>query len=134
MVDYTVTPANVQPTGSLEITRAIAGAAITAGQPLRQSGGLVYPAQADALINATVIGISLNGAAVGQPVSYTKSGTIDMGTTFAVGDVVVLSAAAAGGIAPVADLVSTNAVSLLGVATTVELLKMEFNNSGVAIA
>lgn len=131
MVDYVVTPANVQPTGSLNIGTNPAGAAVTAGQPLRLSGGQVFPAQADDVATSVVAGIALNDAATGQPVNHTRTGTINMGATFAVGDVVVLSAAAAGGIAPVADLATTNAVSILGVATTAALLKMEFNNSGV---
>ncbi len=132
MVDYVVTSSAVQPTGSLNITRAIAGSAISAGQPLKISGGTVTLCQANSLANlGEVVGIALNSASIGQPVTYVGGGTIEMGAIFSVGDVVVVSAAAAGGIAPVADLVATNGVAILGVATSTSLLKLDFINSGV---
>lgn len=135
MVDYAITPSSVLPTGSTGIQVANASAAVTAGQAIRVSGGTVAPAQADSLANTVgAAGIALASAAIGQPVSYVTGGTVDMGAVFAVGDVVVLSAAAAGGIAPVADLASTNAVVVMGIATTSNLLKLDLNNSGVVKA
>ena len=50
-----------------------------------------------------------------------------------IGTVYVLSAAAAGGIAPWADLVSTDIVSVLGVATATTELEIKLLNSGAAI-
>ena len=135
MVDYSVTPTAVQPVGSLGIAQGIAGGTIAAGMPVRAAGGTLNAAQADSLSNAgTVVGIALNGGAIGQPISYVTNGTVQYNAVFTVGDVVVLSAAAAGGIAPVADLASTNAVVILGVATSTQLLKLDFINSGVVAA
>jgi len=133
MVDYVITAANVKPTGSLGIQSAIAAATITAGQVVRAIGGTVTPAQADSIPNsASVVGVALNGGATGQPVNFVTGGTVEVGTAFAIGDVVVLSAGAAGAMAPVADLSTGNVAVILGVATTTDILKIGLNNSGVA--
>ena len=60
-------------------------------------------------------------------------GTI-LGGTVAVGQAYVVSAANAGGIAPYADLASTNQVTLLGVGQTTSRIKLAGNASGIAKA
>lgn len=132
MVDYTVTPANVKKTNTTVVESGIAGATIVAGQPLKVVSTKLEPAQGDALVNSDVVGIALNGAAVDQPVQYARSGGIEFGTTFAVGDAVVLSAAAAGGIAPYADLSAGNSVVSLGLARTTSILELSILNPKVS--
>lgn len=98
----------------------IAGATITAGQPvyLNAATNRFLLAQSDGTAaEADAKGIALNGAADGQPLKVQTSGRINPGGTVAVGQVYAVSANA-GGIAPYADLVSTNRVVLLGVGTT----------------
>jgi hypothetical protein len=90
-------------------------------------------AQADAEDSAVAVGIALNDAADGQPISYLVSGGIDPGATVAVGTVYVVSANAAGGIAPVSDLASTEYVTILGVGVTTSRINVDIKQSGVAI-
>lgn len=136
MADLTVTAANVVSGAGAATRSGVAGATITAGQPLYQDGADAFslkPAQADATDSDIVVGIALHGAADGQPITYQTGGVINLGATLTVGEVYVLSAAAAGGIAPVGDLTSGNFVSVIGVATTAALLQMGIINSGVAV-
>lgn len=126
MVDYAVTASSVAPGTNAVIRRGTAGAAaITAGQSVRLSAGTLVLAQADSSANVSgFLGVSLNDGAPGQPVNYIESGEYNSGATATAGDVAVISAAAAGGIAPVADLVSTNAVVVVGVFTTTTNIRL----------
>lgn len=136
MADLTITAANVV-SGANAVTRqGVAGATITAGQPLYQDSADSYalkPARANAAATDLVVGIALHGAADGQPITYQSEGAINVGATLVVGTIYVLSAAAAGGIAPSGDLASGNYVTVLGVATAAGSLQMGINNSGVAV-
>jgi hypothetical protein len=68
------------------------------------------------------------------PVVIAQGGTeINLGATLAVGETYVVSAAL-GAIAPVADLVSTNFVTVLGVANTTTTLIFNPQPSGIAKA
>lgn len=127
MADITVTPANVTKTDG-STTDGVAGEAINAGQVVYLDTAVtpnVYKlAQADGTaIQAGAAGIALNTAALNQPVRVQTSGTINPGGTVAIGQVYAVSAAF-GGIAPYADLVSTNRVCLLGVGMTASTLKL----------
>jgi hypothetical protein len=64
-------------------------------------------------------GIALHGASLSQPLRLQNGGTITMGATVAIGQAYFLSAAAAGGVCPYADLASTNWVVFIGIGTTV---------------
>lgn len=108
MADVSVTAANVQPGTSGLNNGKVAGVAITAGQwvYLDSATGTLKLADSNAsLATATVIGVALNNAAIGQPVQYQSSGDYTVGGTVAAGAVYVLSANA-GNMAPVADLAS----------------------------
>jgi predicted transcriptional regulator len=119
MADLVVTAASVLP-GTAPTFNGIAGEAITAGQAVykKAADGKLWKAQCDGNAEeATPVGIALNGAAVGQPVTYAGTGgTINIGATTAKTTTYMLSAAA-GGICPQADLVSTNKVVELGYAS-----------------
>lgn len=84
-----------------------------------------------ALAGGDGVGIALNSAASGQPIRVQTDGSINLGATLVVGQVYAVSAANAGGVAPYSDLASTNYVTLLGVATTAALLKMQPLQSGI---
>ncbi len=107
MADVSITVANVAASINPAYASGTAGATITAGQPLSFNGSTtLIPADANAsLANATCVGIALHGSLSGQPIKYQTAGDITIGGTLTVGGVYVVSANA-GGIAPVADLMS----------------------------
>src|SRR5690349_9047368 len=118
MADLTVTAANVVNV-SASTAEGIAGEAITAGQAVyvKASDGKLYKAQCDGTAaEADAKGIALNGAAAGQPVEYAATGKINIGAVTSKATTYMLSAAA-GGVAPQADLVSGNNIVRLGYAT-----------------
>jgi hypothetical protein len=134
MSDLVITAANVAPSDSAAIEYGTSGEALTAGKAIyrKAADGLMYKARANAATTDDASGIAMNDApGVGQPVAYARAGTINPGATLAVGTIYVLSAAAAGGIAPVDDLVSTNYVTMLGIATAAGALQLALFTSGV---
>ena len=135
MVDYSVTAAAVRIGANATIQRGTAGGTITAGQAVRVGANTLVAAQADSAANsANFAGIALNGASSGQPVNYvdvTRGGEYVAGATGVVGDVVVVSAANAGGIAPIADLASTNAVVIVGVFVTTDTIRLIYSGDEV---
>lgn len=137
MANLSQTAANVVPGAGAKIDRTrYSGATLTAGMP-------VYIDPADGLAKiadnnvsaaiANVYGIALNGASSGQPVDIATEGDVNLGATLAVGETYALSATA-GAICPEADVVSTNFMTLLGVARTAALLQLKINVTGVAHA
>jgi hypothetical protein len=134
VADVSVTAASVVKTASTAIRAGIAGATITAGQPIyldSTASNKAKPADADALATAAVVGIALNSASDGQPIDYATAGNVTYNSAFTVGQVYVASTNA-GGIAPYADLGSGDYVTILGVATTATNLKLSINQSGIA--
>lgn len=119
MADITVTPANVLVTSGNKGT-GTAGETILAGQCLylKASDSRLWKAQADGTVEeATSVGISLHGATAGQPVAYAaQDAVINIGGTTAKLTTYCVSAAA-GGVAPMADLTSGQRISELGYST-----------------
>jgi hypothetical protein len=136
MADLTITAANVKKTDSTLITEGIAGATITAGQPVYKdstASNKLKPADADVLASAAAVGIALHGASADQPLKYATSGNLALGAVMTAGAVYVVSTTA-GGIAPVADLGSGDFVTLLGIATSTSNLKLSISVSATAKA
>jgi hypothetical protein len=135
MADLTITPANVKPEATTITKHGTAGATLTAGQSvyIDPTDGTIKPARANAPGTATIAGVALNGASSGQPIAFVVGGEYTPGATVVVGTVYVLSAGVAGGIAPYDDLTTGNRVSILGVATAANKIKINIINSGVAI-
>jgi len=108
--------------GSVVVTttgQGIAGASITPGQVLYEdptATNALSPAKAnDPFQSSHIVGIALNTAAVGQPVTYAISGDITLSNASGVtsGTVYVVSGANAGGIAPIID--APTYIAVLGV-------------------
>ena len=136
MADLTITAANVKKTDSTLITEGIAGATITAGQPVYKdstASNKLKPADADVLASAAAVGIALHGASADQPLKYATGGNLTLGAVMTAGAVYVVSTTA-GGIAPVADLGSGDYVTLLGIATSTSNLKLSISVSATAKA
>lgn len=135
MADLSVVAADVLPVLNTTIMRGTAGATITAGQALylNTSTGRYVQAQADDAATDHVVGIAAHGASNGQPIQIITGGTVDLGVTLTVGEIYVLSASAAGGIAPESDLTSTNYVSVIGVAQTADNMILSITNSAAQV-
>lgn len=132
MADLSITAANVQKSSTSQVQSGKAGETITAGQSvyLKASDTSIYKADNNVdAATAAAVGVSLNGAAAGQPINYTTSGPYTAGGTLVVGETYIVSSTA-GGIAPIADI-STNYVTILGVAISASLLQLNINVSGI---
>ncbi len=123
MADLTVTAASVLYTSGSKEHAYMAGETITAGMPvyLKASDSRLWKAQADGTAaEAAAVGISLHAALAGQPLAYAGNGSIiNIGATTSKAPIYVVSAAA-GAVAPIADLVSTNYITHLGYATATD--------------
>ena len=130
-LDIVVTAANVkQVSGTPQVYTA--GGTITAGQSLYlNSSNQAVTAKADTSADAACIGISLNGASTGQPVSVLTSGVINIGGTVVVGTPYVVSNANAGGIAPWSDLTTGAYVTFIGYGSTANNITMSLQVTGL---
>lgn len=135
MTDLVITPANVLEGTQARKQTKTAGAQITQGDSVFiDSSDQMQAAQKDVdAASAAAVGIALNSAEAGQPVTFQSGGDIDVGATLVVGETYVVGAAA-GGIAPIADVISTEFSTILGIATAAGVLKMGVLQSGVAHA
>lgn len=115
MADLVVTATDVLYTSGPTETKN-AAAAITAGQAVyAASSSTVALAQCDGTAaEVDAVGIALNAAGTGQPVTYAKHGaTINIGATTSKATTYMVSATA-GGVAPQADLDSGKRICRLG--------------------
>lgn len=113
-----------------------AGATITQGQAIYYDSTTGTYKLADTETSATTAnakGISLNACSSGQPVDFVSFGAITLSAAgpLTVGEVYVLSTA--GQVAPASDLASDDWVTVLGIATTANILKVSINASGVQV-
>jgi hypothetical protein len=122
MADLVITAANVIKGSGAVLETGTAGASVTAGQVvyLDSATSTLKLAQCDGTTaEAAVVGVALHAAGTNQPLTYQKSGTMNIGATTAKTTTYMLSAAP-GGIAPQADLVSTNKIVKIGYATATD--------------
>lgn len=119
-------------TGARTITRTL-GATETAGQLvyIDPADSKAKLAQANAISTAKVAGVLQNGGSLDQPAQIQFEGNYDPGVAVVAGTTYVLSAAVAGAIAPIADLVSSNVSSILGTADATDNIVLGILNSGV---
>jgi len=142
MADITITAANVLKGTTNTVENGTAGETITAGQVVykKSTDSLFYLADCFATSVAAndeikeAYGIALNSAAANQTLQVQKTGDITIGGTVTAGTVYYLASSdvgAAGGIAPLADLVSTDWYVLIGVATSASVLHLLIYDVGV---
>ena len=135
MADLVVTAANVVAGTGATTKTGTAGATITAGQLvyLDSADSKYKLIDADAAATADIAGVALNGASNTQPISILTAGALNPGATVAVGTV-YCGAVTPGGIAPVADLIAGDYISVLGIGTTASNILVAINNSQIAKA
>jgi hypothetical protein len=137
MADLSLTAANVVPGSGAVIVHGTAGATITAGQVVYLDSAdnrykLADCDNATAAIRAAV-GIAVNGAASGQPIAIQIGGELALGTVLTAGVAYYLSPTA-GGIAPIADILSGDHTVLVGLAKSTSILTVSVKASGAALA
>jgi len=137
MADITITAANVKKSATSLVETGIAGATVTAGQTLylAAASGKLLLADAD---NATaevrvVKGIALHAALLDQPLQYTTGGKMAIGATVAAGTPYFASPIA-GGIAPLADLLTGAFGTFLGWGVSTTEILVDISAAGVAKA
>lgn len=117
MTALSVTPANVLKGAGAQTFDGTAGATVTAGQAVYQDpedGNKFKLATSTNATAARCKGIALHGATDEQPLKVIVGGTYAPGATAASGTVYVVGATA-GAIAPVADVSTSEYVTVLGV-------------------
>lgn len=136
MADLSITAANVIAASSATTRSGTAGATITAGQVVYfdRTDSKYKLADADAVPSGGFgsVFIALNGASDNQPISVLSGGSVAMGSVFTAGTSYYLSPTA-GGIAPLADVLSGDDVVLLGVAISATNLQFAPIISGVTL-
>lgn len=134
MTSLSVTAASVLPGSNATILPGTAGVAITAGQAVsKASTGNFALADNNATAPAnSLVGIALNNAAAGQPLSVQVGGDIAIGATVSKGAAYYV-ADTAGEICPFADLASGEGICLVGVAKSTSELVMAVHNTGAVI-
>lgn len=119
-VDVSQTPANVLWVSGTREFQGVGGATVAAGQPvyLDTATNTYKLARATSATLAVVAGLSTDGTYSGRSGLFAPPGaTINVGFTTTAGTIYCLSAAAAGGIAPWADLTTGNYVNVLFIGT-----------------
>lgn len=138
MADLVITVASVAPGSNPTYFKDnVAGETITAGMPvyLKAADQKWYKAKASVTIaEASVRGVSLHGALANQPLVVQSGGQVTIGATIAAGVFYYCSAAAFGGICPVADLASGNFVTALGYGVSTALLQIQPIVTGQTLA
>ena len=137
MADLIVTAANVALHSTAATTELVTyGATITQGQVVYRDTADSKMKLADANVSAalaTAYGIALTPGDADDKGYVAKAGPIDLGATLTVGEIYMVSDTA-GGIAPEADIATTNDyVTILGVASAADQLNININATGVQI-
>lgn len=134
MANLTIVPADMR-LQDVNPSYGECGTTIAAGDAIRTASGQLQLAQADSATNAEALGIALAPGQTGDTIPYAplnNGGKIDLGAALTKGTTYVVSATA-GKIAPQADLVSTNYLTILGVAEDTGFLALKGFATGVQL-
>jgi hypothetical protein len=136
MTDLSITAASVVRGNNAALLSGDAGETITAGQMVYRSSSTNKFMKADsnsATAEARVpVGIALNGASDGQPLSVQTGGDVTLNAVLTAGVAYYMSDTP-GGICPVADVGSGEYATTLGIASSTTVLGLAIRASGVAL-
>lgn len=135
MADLSVTAASVVEGTDAVRRHGIAGATVTAGQPVYKDStdsNQLKPTINSAAASAVAVGIALHAASDEQPLAYISSGNLNPGATVVVGEIYCVSVNS-GGIAPEADVLSADYMTVLGVGSTSSNIQVDIQVSGIAL-
>jgi hypothetical protein len=121
MANKVITGANVRFSSGVKSTAFLSGEAISIGQPVyldqTVTPNVVRLSRANALATSGIYGLAMNtvpGPNQTVDVAWYDPDFTPAYDALVAGEVVVVSAATLGAVAPITDLVSTNYVSILG--------------------
>lgn len=136
MSDLSITAASVLAGTGARKKLGAAGATVTAGKVvyLDESDSEYKLADCDSATAAvrSPAGIALNGASDGQPLVVLEEGPVTIGATMTAGTTYYLSPNA-GGICPLADVLTGDYPVIIGIATSTTVLDVKIQEAGVAI-
>jgi hypothetical protein len=136
MSDLSITAANVLAGSGARTVDGTAGASVTAGQVVYLDSATNTYKLADCDSATAAVrspdGIALHAAASGQPLEVLTRGPVTIGATMTAGVAYYLSPNP-GGICPVADVLSGDYPTIVGIATSTTVLDVLFHESGVAL-
>ena len=136
MADITITAANVVPGDNVSTVTGVAGETIAQGKAVYRSSTTTKWMLADSnsgTVEArTPAGIALTGSSLNQPIVVAKSGDVTIGATLTAGLAYYMSDTP-GGICPVDDVGSGEAVCLIGMAKTTAILSVAIQAPGVVL-
>ncbi len=131
MADYTITAADVQYSGA--VASIIAGEALDAGQIIYQDATdhLAYKAQCDGVAGEeNVLGMTVNSAVAGQPVSYVGAAEIEVGTVFASAGKLLILSGVAGKMCDAGDIAGGDYLVVLGWSTATDSFQLDVKRTG----
>lgn len=135
MADLSITAASVIAGSDSTSEWGVSGATITAGKAVyydetTSKWKLADCDDATAAVRMSAKGgIALNGASDGQPVKVLRSGDVTIGASLTAGTSYYLSPTA-GGICPLADVLTGDTIVLIGVAHSTSVLNVSINYTG----
>jgi len=135
MADLAITALNVAMHATAPSTSLVVyGEDVTHGQVVyRHTDGTHKLAKSGGTkAEAAAVGIALTPGGANDSGIIAQKGSIDLGATLTVGEIYVLSETA-GAIAPEADLVTGDYVTILGVASAADQLELNVNPTGVQV-
>lgn len=127
-VDLTITPASFVPGPNAKFQQGIAGATITAGQPVALDSSTERYVLADANVSTRVKveGFAANGASAGQPLTIlVEDDDLTLGATLSMTAPIYVLSDTAGGVKPSADITTGDypVVLLIAKSTTKCILR-----------
>lgn len=136
MADLVITAASVISGNGARVEHGKAGAALTAGQSVYLDAATNRYKLSDSNSATAAVrhvdGITLNAAALDQPIAVHYRGPLTIGAALTPGQTYALSETP-GGIQPVADLGSGEYPTILGMATSATVLEVKIQSAGVAL-
>jgi len=136
VTDISVTVTAVVSTITRSVITALAGATITAGQTVYTDAAtgkwLLADCDSATVPARTPVGIALNGGALNQPITVKTLGDITFGAVLTAG-VGYYQSPVAGGIAPIADVLSGDLAVFLGFAKSTTVLALDITAAAVVL-
>jgi hypothetical protein len=135
MADLSITAASVIAGTDSTAEWGVSGATITAGKAVyfdetTDKWKLADADDATAAVRMSAKGgIALNGASDGQPLKVLRSGDVTIGASLTAGTAYYLSPTA-GGICPLADVLTGDTIVLIGLAASASVLNVAINYTG----
>lgn len=131
MAALTITAANVGVHANTTVKVVQAAEAITQGESVYKNGSKYNLTDNNSSVAKTAAdGIAITAAGVDGYFVVATRGDVDLGATLSIGESYIVGTVD-GTIEPIGDLVSTEYLTVLGIATAADVLDLNINASGI---